>query len=363
VAPNIYFLGLSGVVKFGSLRLGGLSGIAKDGDYRRPYARPPYAQPSGLKAAYHVRELDVWKLAHLAPGSLDIFLSHDWPRGVWRHGDAAALARAKPFLASEMADGSLGSGPGAALLATLQPRFWFSAHLHTKFAALVPHAPPGVAGGATRFLALDKCLPRRAFLQLLELPDHSADGGFAFDPEWLSILRATHAAMPAWLAPSGGPPPPRLPWPPLGGDALAGHALEVGRALGARGGGALPTAFARTARAFEPAQPRRGCAPAGPPPPNPQTMHLLGLLGLPYLLDGGGRGDPGPPPRPGWAAFLPPQLYLGRGAVQQLPPLPPPPAAAAAALRNPEELELPDGEEVEAVNPEEVVLPEEEEER
>ena len=62
---------------------------------------------------------------------------------------------------TQVADNSLGSVPAEQLLHALRPGHWFSAHLHTKFAALVPHG----GGGATRFLALDKCLPGRNFLQ------------------------------------------------------------------------------------------------------------------------------------------------------------------------------------------------------
>ena len=113
-------LGLHG----GDLRLGGLSGIWKGGDYRRGYTeRPPYGG-SDVKTAYHVREFDVWKLRQLRQ-PLDVFLSHDWPRGVAAHGNAGALFRAKPFLKAEVLDGSLGSQPNAELLAQLQPDYWF----------------------------------------------------------------------------------------------------------------------------------------------------------------------------------------------------------------------------------------------
>ena len=51
-------------------------------------------------------------------------------------------------------------------------------------------------GRHTKFLALDKCLPKRDFMQIIDLPDKSAGDGFWLDPEWLGILRANHSNHP-----------------------------------------------------------------------------------------------------------------------------------------------------------------------
>ena len=101
---------------------------------------------------------------------IDVFASHDWPQHVARHGDMQGLIRRKSFLQGELSSGSLGSPPAAQLLHKLQPSFWFAAHLHVKFAAVVQHdvhrytvehdthlgAPPRPGGPrVTRFLSLD----------------------------------------------------------------------------------------------------------------------------------------------------------------------------------------------------------------
>ena len=121
-----------------------------------------------------------------------------------------------------MESNKLGSRPAEELLHRLQPRFWFAAHLHVKFSALVQHerqvgdpvdAPPPAAeeagggekgsgeaatpaaaasscgGRATRFLALDKCLPRRRYMQILELGEGTPE--LSYDLEWLTVLRLT----------------------------------------------------------------------------------------------------------------------------------------------------------------------------
>ena len=189
--------------------------------------------------------------SHLDPVKtpMDIFMSHDWPRGIARHGDTERLLRRKSFLREEIATNTLGSTPGEQLIHHLKPNYWFAAHLHCKFPALVVHhdgsggggggggqrggggggrppaAGPGAMGGGgggaaaagvtvpktTKFLALDKCVAGKDFLQLLEMPIPASavegDTAVRFDRSWLSIIRATEPYFPTspsqrWRAPS-----------------------------------------------------------------------------------------------------------------------------------------------------------------
>lgn len=81
---------------------------------------------------------------------VDIFMSHDWPRGIYHYGSTEELLRKKRFLRQEVESNTLGSPPAEELLAHLQPSYWFSAHLHVKFAAVMQHpvrvAPSGKSG-------------------------------------------------------------------------------------------------------------------------------------------------------------------------------------------------------------------------
>jgi len=194
--------------------------------------------------------------------STRIFLSHDWPQSIEHHGDLNGLLQRKTFLKGDIQKGTLGSPPLMGLLRSLQPEWWFSAHLHTRYEASVVHdapsrldvskdnpddaslsfkelhdepinpdeirlddeedyvhAPPSVPSplAVTKFLALDKCLPKRHFLEVNrsgliyiyitrinilqvvdidppEYLDSSKNSGplLSFDPEWLAITRALH---------------------------------------------------------------------------------------------------------------------------------------------------------------------------
>ncbi|KAL0956930.1 hypothetical protein HGRIS_003034 [Hohenbuehelia grisea] len=270
LAPNIYFLGHAGCVQVNGVRIAGASGIFKHHDFRKGhYERLPYDK-STMRSIYHIREFSVRRLSLLSPPQ--IFLSHDWPQSITQYGDERGLLRRKKFLAPDVQSGKLGSPPLMGLLRTLQPEWWFAAHLHTRFEASVIHEPqhaspsdppPVIASGGenpdeimvaldddeveetvapvtnvevtekvedslhnpdeiilddeeenvaappppppklrdTKFLALDKCLPNREFLEVVDIPipkdavlpkTEGSKPKITFDPEWLAITRAFH---------------------------------------------------------------------------------------------------------------------------------------------------------------------------
>ncbi|ORY97279.1 lariat debranching enzyme, C-terminal domain-domain-containing protein [Syncephalastrum racemosum] len=214
VAENIFYLGHAGVVNFNGVRIGGLSGIYKSFDYKLgQFAMPPYQEPvRSLKSAYHTREYDVRKMLQVK-NPIDIFLSHDWPRGIERYGDVQTLLKKKPFFRAEVERNDLGSPANELLLKTLMPRYWYSAHLHVHFSATVAHGPvqqeqnpdeimipddsdsedeKGVSqqeAKTTEFLALDKCGRGRRNLHYMDI-ESTNDQGLQYDLEWLAITRA-----------------------------------------------------------------------------------------------------------------------------------------------------------------------------
>ena len=235
IAPNIYYMGNEGVVNYKGYRIGGISGIYNYHNYRKGrYEKVPY-NDDDIRSIYHIREIDTFRLLHLDQRRrrIDMFLSHDWPQRIWDYGKNSGqqLLRMKPFFRDDMMSGKLGSPPLRTILDHIQPRFWFAAHLHVKFAAVYPHATTAatastidegnemsgssssssssdvVTGRVSRFLSLDKLLPGRDFLQILDIPlypscdtssDTSSDTSFSatsasleYDAEWLAILKKT----------------------------------------------------------------------------------------------------------------------------------------------------------------------------
>ena len=207
VAPNIYYLGFGGVIQVKGLRIAGISGIYNKYNYNFGHDESfPYDE-SSCRSIYHTRSLEIHRLSRLT-GDIDIFLSHDWPQGIWDHGDKKQLLKHKPFLRDEIEKNEFGNPPLMQLLNTLKPHYWFAAHMHTKFPALVVHNDNNdndtyCASSSnnnikyTRFLALDKVIPGRDFLQFLRIPKNNntninQTNNICLDEEWMCILKDTH---------------------------------------------------------------------------------------------------------------------------------------------------------------------------
>lgn len=201
VAPNIYYLGYAGCIQYKGIRIGGLSGIYKDFDYfKGHFEMPPYTA-SSMRSVYHYRELEIFRLQQLSSHqqSIDVMMSHDWPSNVYYYGDADELIRSKPRFGDQIRDNILGSPPLFELLKKLQPKYWFSAHLHCKFAAIIPHyvatanrTTAKTLSCETKFLGLSKCLPEQQFLQILDMDEPKPEcTELQYDLEWLTILSTT----------------------------------------------------------------------------------------------------------------------------------------------------------------------------
>jgi len=390
VAPNIYYLGAAGVVNYRGIRIGGISGIYKSHDHLQSrFELPPYDSKT-MRSVYHYRNLETYRLKCLDTikrKRLDIMLSHDWPQGIEQHGDTEGLIRRKPFFRQEIAENSLGSPPAYDLLCTLQPSYWFSAHLHVKFQATVKHpsgpaeaaaaeetnnksrataeasspttmlvpsqaiktlaekkslddddnkepakmaatstvsesgnggepkvtqfvapeassthpdAQPDLTDLMTQFLSLDKCLPRRQYLSIVNLPvDVNAPAKLQYDIEWLAILRKTHHMFAADRKHRV-----QVPADVEHRVTDAELAWVRDRLGGADDAAVIPENFAATVPLYvEPADPRQRSLP--PPLPhmgNPQTdrllEHVLGLEHLPNLTIPYRNSGAEPPPAP-----------------------------------------------------------------
>lgn len=389
VAPSIYYLGAANVVRFGDLRIAGLSGIWKGYNYNKPhFERLPYSADE-IKSLYHVREIDVRKLLLLRT-QVDIGISHDWPRGVEWQGDWKALFRKKDLFEADARAGTLGSSAARYVMDRLRPPHWFAAHLHCKFAAVVafskeaggseptmsgeskagtngtkntdeididiedegspaeppaptrntdeidldldsddaakvaqvpanPHThpessvipsdlrsqlpasfarpktppptekapppppPPAITNLTTNFLALDKCLPNRKFLQLLSIDSlapstPSAPSFLTYDKEWLAILRVFGSQDPHL-------PSPRDPGEAIYAPLIAKEEEWVEEHLVKRGKMAVPENFHITAPVYD----GKAIGSVGREQPreytNPQTKEFCEMLGIPNHFD------------------------------------------------------------------------------
>ncbi|KAF9348902.1 lariat debranching enzyme, partial [Mortierella sp. NVP85] len=99
---------------------------------------------------------------------------------------------------------------------------------------------------ATKFLALDKCLPNRHFLEIIDLPGVQGPVEFKYDEEWLSIVRTLDSFLSLEYKQHR----------PIQGERLR-HALAVNREwvrdnITMKRGLAIPHNFQQTAPAHDP---------------------------------------------------------------------------------------------------------------
>lgn len=202
-APNIYYLGNAGVININGVKIAGVSGIYRNYNYRKGHYECPPFDNDTVRSVYAMRNLEVFRLQQLKPLTIDIMLSHDWPQKIWEYGDRTkrfgkveGLLRKKPDFKVDMDSGKLGNPPCWELLTKLKPKYWYSAHMHCRFEAKVFHEEKDVA---TEFVALDKCILGRHFLEFVDIGDtveRNEDGTakltMEYDPEWLTILSLTN---------------------------------------------------------------------------------------------------------------------------------------------------------------------------
>lgn len=187
IAPNLFFLGRSGCIQVGGLRIAGVSGIYKKYDFHRgTFEVPPYDHEE-MATIFHVRELDLYRLGMLS-GKVDMMLSHDWPTMMAKAGETKKLLRVKRHFKPDVCRDALGNPYLNDLVYQLRPRRWNAAHLHVCYRATVTHSDT-----VTEFTALDKVLPgsNRPWFEVLELGDATTDPRIIVDPQWLAILRDT----------------------------------------------------------------------------------------------------------------------------------------------------------------------------
>lgn len=217
VAPNIYYLGYSNVVWFKGVRIASISGIFKNWDFETP--RPSWKDLElqklnngmrhpklNIKSLYHVRHIDILPFYLMNnQRQIDIMISHDWPSEVVYYGDMKDLLHIKPYFRKDINNHELGSPVNWELLCRFRPKWWLSAHLHVKYRATIQHGRQEKNGLsksvnkdeidlelsdedenpcqtrdekptiyddknlATNFLALDKCAPRRQWIEVIEV--------------------------------------------------------------------------------------------------------------------------------------------------------------------------------------------------
>lgn len=167
--PNFFYMGFCNVIKYKGLKICGISGIVNDLNVykEREFG---FSQEKGLEqtqwwrmnkvSSYHVRLFDVLPLLLYEEDDIDFVMTHDWPQNVFHNKDPSIenqLLKIKPFFRDDIKSGKLGAVLYDKIMNNLRPEIWFSAHLHIKYETTIQYEN----GDSTKFIALDKLVPRR----------------------------------------------------------------------------------------------------------------------------------------------------------------------------------------------------------
>ena len=192
VAPNIYYLGRSGLINVKGIRIGGISGIFNKYDYFRGNFEKEEKDIKGdKKSIFHLREFDVVKMSHVK-NKIDIFMTHDWPTNLISEEDKDDVFQKKPHFKNDILEGTLGSYPGEFILKYLKPNYFICGHMHFYYSNKI---------GDTEIYAFDKCLNKRNYFGLIEVKKSIismdiSDNNIYIDPEWMAITNVFNQFFP-----------------------------------------------------------------------------------------------------------------------------------------------------------------------
>lgn len=204
VAPNIFYLGSSGVIRVGDVRIAGISGIYKSYDhYRGYYESKPFTEES-KRSWYHIRRFEIQKLLLIEniksnfldsneSRKVDLIISHDWPNGIEKFGNLNYLLRRKPYLKEDIELNRLGIPGAIELIEHLRPSFWFSGHHHCFFDASIKFENNLYS---SEFRAIDKFKNLSSPVRYFDINSSTTDIRIYLDLEWLSILRSVESNFP-----------------------------------------------------------------------------------------------------------------------------------------------------------------------
>jgi len=212
IAPNIYYMGYSNVIRYNGLRIGGLSGMNDklfDHLYKTDivkagyFERLPFDQRDRRSVCY-TRYLDVYRMLQVKNG-VDIMFTFDWPLDVLGDKQSTIQCQRKLPFAFQNGDlfNDLGNEMYKNVLDQVMPKHWFAGKVKLNLNKTYRHNLSTV----TEFHSLNKYDPKRENCQIFDI-DHDPTNktGLQYDAEWLAILKATDQYVSIEREPTNQPP-------------------------------------------------------------------------------------------------------------------------------------------------------------